>query len=183
MRSIGRLADVAGSRHTDPDPQPTEAERITALERRVSTLELLLNDVMHQLDQPSQTSAPPKKSASTPKTHKPAPKPQQKQSKPKQQKPTKPKKPKQPQPWDNPQRLAEITELGNRILASEKNDFTKAAVVSQFQVNTKLAGQTLAWLVSTGKMKMHTPEPTQADPDPKKIFSIRTAYSHVESEA
>jgi hypothetical protein len=34
-------------------PPMTDTERITALEKRVATLEDLLNDVMHQLDQPN----------------------------------------------------------------------------------------------------------------------------------
>ena len=55
MRSVGTLADVAGRRRTDPDAPATESERITALEKRVATLELLLNDVMHQLDNPKKT--------------------------------------------------------------------------------------------------------------------------------
>ena len=43
---LGDLTDFAAVPDSDPDA------RITALERRVATLESLLNDVMQQLDQP-----------------------------------------------------------------------------------------------------------------------------------
>lgn len=155
MRSIGRLADVVGSRRTDPDAPQTERERITALEKRVATLELLLNDVMHQLDHPQKTQT--KTSASTP---------------PRETKPKQPQKPKQP--WDEPERLAEISALADRILAETRlASLTKAETVSRFGVDSKLAGQTLAWLVMKGKMSMESPEPTQDDPDPKKIFRLK----------
>ena len=45
--TIGPITDFV----SPPSPVP-ESERITALENRVSTLEILLNDVMHQLDTP-----------------------------------------------------------------------------------------------------------------------------------
>jgi len=171
MRSLGRLSDIAGSRVIDPDEPESENERITALERRVSTLELLLNDVMHQLDKPSQTSAPPKKSASTPQ-RKNKPKPQQQPPK-RKNKPSPEKKQPQKQPWDDPQRLAEISELADRILAANIETLTKAEVVSHFDVDTKLAGQTLAWMVMKKTMRMHTPEATEDNPDPKNVFRIK----------
>lgn len=46
-RTLGNLNDFATTPQLDPD-----TDRITALEKRVATLEMLLNDVMHQLDQP-----------------------------------------------------------------------------------------------------------------------------------
>ena len=48
-KSLGSLQDFATTPHFESD-----AERITALEKRVTTLELLLNDVMHQIDKPDQ---------------------------------------------------------------------------------------------------------------------------------
>ena len=180
MKSIGTLSDVAGNRATDPDAPQTERQRIEALEKRVATLELLLNDVMHHIDNPKKTET--KTSASTPERKtKTTPKPPSKpKSNPKQkttpkQKP-KPKSPKQktPQPWDDPQRLAEISALADRILAETSlASLTKAETVSRFAVDSKLAGQTLAWLVMKGKMSMLSPEPTQDDPDPKKTFRLK----------
>ena len=165
MRSLGTLADVAGSRRTDPDAPATESERITALEKRVATLEGLLNNVMHQLDTPQKTQT--KTSASTP-PRETKPKPKQ-QSKPKSKPQPKPK-----QPWDDPERLAEISALADHILAETRlASLTKAETVARFGVDSKLAGQTLAWLVMKGKMSMESPEPTQDDPDPKKIFSVK----------
>ena len=46
-KKIGSLNDFTTTPQFDPD-----TDRITALEKRVSTLEMLLNDVMHQLDKP-----------------------------------------------------------------------------------------------------------------------------------
>ena len=51
-KTLGSLENFAAS----PPPE-TETDRITSLEKRVSTLEGLLNDVMHQLDKPN---TPPK---------------------------------------------------------------------------------------------------------------------------
>ena len=166
MRSIGTLADVAGSRATDPDEPQNESQRITALEKRVSTLELLLNDVMHQLDAPKKTET--KTSASTP----------QRKTKNTPKQPSKPKsrfpKQKHKHPWDDPQRLAEISALADRILSDTRvGSLTKAETVDRFAVDSKLAGQTLAWLVMKGKMSMRTPEPTTDDPDPKNIFTVK----------
>ena len=172
MRSIGTLADVAGNRSTDPDAPQTERQRIAALEKRVSTLELLLNDVMHHLDNPKKTET--KTSASTPERKtKPKPKqPSKPQPKPKPKSPNPKQKPKQP--WDDPQRKNDISALADRILSDPRGEaLTKAEVVSHFDVNTKLAGQTLAWLVMKGKMSMESPAPTPDDPDPKKIFCLK----------
>ena len=46
-KTIGSLNDFATTPQSDPD-----TDRIIALEKRVATIEMLLNDVMHQLDQP-----------------------------------------------------------------------------------------------------------------------------------
>ena len=46
-KSLRNIDNFATTPQYDPD-----ADRITALEKRVATLELLLNDVMHQLDKP-----------------------------------------------------------------------------------------------------------------------------------
>ena len=46
--NLGPITDFV----TAPSPV-SESERITALEKRVSTLEGLLNDLMHQLDKPN----------------------------------------------------------------------------------------------------------------------------------
>lgn len=60
-KSLGSLENFATrtDTHIETGPRPSEtphfeseADRITALEKRVATLELLLNDVMHQLDTP-----------------------------------------------------------------------------------------------------------------------------------
>ena len=49
-KSLGSLTNFQSA---PPPPPETETDRITALEKRVSTLEGLLNDVMHQLDKPN----------------------------------------------------------------------------------------------------------------------------------
>ena len=70
-KTLGSLENLAAS----PPPE-TETDRITALEKRVSTLEGLLNDVMHQLDKPntqpkSKMNGKPKAQKSKPPTPKP----------------------------------------------------------------------------------------------------------------
>ena len=55
MKSLGMIADVSGSAYTAPSKSISDTERITQLERRVATLEILLNDVMHHLDNPSKS--------------------------------------------------------------------------------------------------------------------------------
>ena len=77
-KTLGSLENFAAS----PPPE-TETDRITSLEKRVSTLEGLLNDVMHQLDKPntqpkSKMNGKPK---DTQKSKPPTPKP--KKAKPK----------------------------------------------------------------------------------------------------
>ena len=47
--TLGSMSDFVT---TTPAHEP-DTDRITALEKRVATLELLLNDVMHQLDKPN----------------------------------------------------------------------------------------------------------------------------------
>ena len=46
-KTLGNLNDFTTTPQFDPD-----TDRITALEKRVATLEHLLNDIMHQLDKP-----------------------------------------------------------------------------------------------------------------------------------
>ena len=70
-KTLGSLENFAAS----PPPE-TETDRITSLEKRVSTLEGLLNDVMHQLDKPntqpkSKMNGKPKAQKSKPPTPKP----------------------------------------------------------------------------------------------------------------
>ena len=76
-------------------------------------------------------------------------------------------------PQTDSERLAEISELADRILASNIDAVIKAETVEPFSVDTKLAGQTLAWMVMKGRMEMISSEPTQDDPDPKKIFRLK----------
>ena len=70
-KSLGNLENLATTPPYDPD-----IDRITTLEKRVATLELLLNDVMHQLDKPNTQSkakvnGKPKAQKSKPPTPKP----------------------------------------------------------------------------------------------------------------
>lgn len=57
-----------------------ETDRITALEKRLTTVELLLNDVMHQLDKPS--NKPPRKATYQKKKQSPPPVPKKDKPKP-----------------------------------------------------------------------------------------------------
>ena len=81
-KSLGSLQNFATTPQFESD-----TERITALEKRVATLELLLNDVMHQLDKPDRQ--PKAKTNGKPKAQKsktPTPKP--KNAKPKKTPPS-----------------------------------------------------------------------------------------------
>ena len=67
-KSLGTMSDVAA-----PAPPVLDSDtRIEALERRVATLEALLNDVMQQLDRPFRDQH--SKQNGTPKQAKPKPK-------------------------------------------------------------------------------------------------------------
>jgi len=59
-RSIGTLADV-GASATYRNEESDANAKIEHLERRVSTLELLVNDLMHHLDSPTRAPASSKK--------------------------------------------------------------------------------------------------------------------------
>ena len=48
-KSLGTVQDFTST----PEPDP-ETDKLEALEKRITTLEVLLNDIMHQLDQPKQ---------------------------------------------------------------------------------------------------------------------------------
>ena len=73
-KSLGSVASFASSENHE-----TPQERIDALERRVDTLETLLNDVMLQLDKPFQERSTPQKK----KEHnKPAPPAQKSETEP-----------------------------------------------------------------------------------------------------
>lgn len=70
QRSLGTLSDLVTTPETPPETP--ESHRISELEKRVATLEMLLNDVMHQLDRPQntpkQTEAKGASNAKNPKT-------------------------------------------------------------------------------------------------------------------
>ena len=58
-KALGSVASFVSSDHPQETPLPPEA-RIDALEKRVATLETLLNDVMIQLDKPFKKRSTPK---------------------------------------------------------------------------------------------------------------------------
>ena len=156
---IGNISNLITKKSPPPKRTPS---RIEMLEGRVATLEsalaTLLEEVralraaVERLEKPPTKTEKPKPAA--------APPPNAAKSKPKQ-------------PWDDPQRLAEISQLADRILASNIKALTKAETVERFDVDTKLAGQTLAWMVMKKMMLMQTPKPTEDNPDPKNVFSIK----------
>lgn len=163
---IGNISSLISKKSPPPKRVPS---RIEILEGRVRTLESALATLIKEVRALRAAverleKTPPKATPQT-KPEKPqpaAPPPKTAKSKPKQ-------------PWDDPQRLAEISELADRILVSSNiESLTKAEVVSHFDVDTKLAGQTLAWMVMKKTMRMHTPEPTEDNPDPKNVFSAKS---------
>lgn len=165
---MGDISNLISKRKPAPKKNPS---RIEMLESRVATLESGMATLIKELTALRAAverleKNPLKENNATPntKTEKPkpaaAPPPNAAKSKPKQ-------------PWDDPQRLSEIESLADRILASEIRALTKAETVERFDVDTKLAGQTLAWMVMQKMMLMHTPEATEDNPDPKNVFRIK----------
>lgn len=160
---IGNINNLITKKSPPPKRVPS---RIEVLEGRVATLESALATLIEEVTalraSVERLEKPPPKA--TPKTKTEKPKPADTAP------PPKPTKSKAKQPWDDPQRLAEISQLADRIL-HENTPLTKAETAERFNVDTKLAGQTLAWMVMKKTMLMHTPEPTEDNPDPKNIFS------------
>ena len=165
---IGDISSLITKKSPPPKRVPS---RIEVLEGRVGTLESAVATLIEEVRALRASverleKKPLKENNATPKhkTEKPqpaaAPPPKAAKNKPKQ-------------PWDDPQRLSEIESLANRILASEIRALTKAETVERFDVDTKLAGQTLAWMVMKKMMQMQTPKPTQDNPDPKNVFRIK----------
>ena len=164
---IGNIDNLISKKSPPPKRVPSPIE---VLEGRVATLESALATLIEEVTTlralverlekiPPKAEATPKRKTEKPKPAA-SPPPKAAKSKPKQ-------------PWDDPQRLAEISQLADRILASQIRALTKAETVERFDVDTKLAGQTLAWMVKIGKMSMESPEPTEGDPDPKKVFRVK----------
>ena len=121
MRSLGKLSDMQAS--TEPETDDLKNE-LDALKKRVATLEMLLNDVMHQLDTPSKQ----------PKT-----KPKAKTKQPKQPK-TKPK---------NEKLAAAILE----VMRAEGAPMTREAIASELGIKKEDTGKAFAILFSSKQVK------------------------------
>ena len=124
--SLGKLTNYT----TSPEQPPISAEaEIEALKKRVATLELLLNDVMHQLDKPTKQA------------------PKRKQT---QQKPPKAKqKPEQEPP-------KEVTDGADAMLEAvrENPNSLRSELADILGIPPKLAGQQLHFLLGKHKIKM-----------------------------
>lgn len=162
---MGDISNLISKRKPAPKKIPS---RIEMLESRVATLESGMATLIKEV---SALRAAVESLEKTPLKATPKTKPEK--PKPAAPPPPKENKGKPKQPWDNPERLAEISQLADRILAAN-TPLTKAETAERFDVDTKLAGQTLAWMVMQKTMLMHTPEPTEDNPDPKNVFSPKS---------
>ena len=166
--SLGNLNNYA--LHT-PMPEPDNVyERVEKLERRVATLEGLLNDVMHQIDNPVRNQSFRKPSASNGKP----------QSKSKPQHPSKPKKVKAKGKGKQAfgshftdTQMAEIKAHKDTVKAlfEDGESLTKQAAVERLDLDAKIIGRVLAVLAADGVLSMEKPKPTEETPDPKVIFT------------
>jgi cell division protein FtsN len=122
-KSLGSLDNFATTPHFESD-----TERITALEKRVATLEGLLNDVMHQLDNPD--TQPKSKVNGKPKGN----------EKPKVQKSKTPTpKPKKAKPKKTPP-----SEIITALL--KKNPHSRAEIESGTKMDTEAISKCITWM-------------------------------------
>lgn len=181
---IGDISNLISKSPSKPKPKPPS--RIEVLEGRVATLESALKTVLCELTSlresveglRTSTSKPPKENtakltasakrdAKLPATEietKPAPPP---------------KVSKRPRsvPWDDPEIKSELEACRPRILEllSSENQITKQGCADALNIAAVLAGRTLSYMMlHTKEITMTSPPKTPDDPDPKKIFRLKT---------
>ena len=168
--SLGTLSNYVSTPEHEETPDNV-FERVNKLERRIATLEGLLNDVMHQIDDPvrdQNLNGNKSHVKSKPKTN---PK-----SKPKQK--SKPKKPKGKAKGKftaqfTDAQMAEINANKDAVKAlfDDRESLTKQEAVALLDLDAKIIGRVLSVLVSESHISMTKPEPTPENVDPKVIFT------------
>ena len=175
--NIGNINNLISKKGSAPPPKPPS--RIEVLEGRVATLESALQSVVKELTalretferqrSPKETATPKataKQEAKSP-SDDPQPPPPKKVSKRRETS----------APWDNPEIREELEACRPRVLAllETQLEMTKQGCADALGIAGSLAGRTLSYMMTqTHEITMISPPKTPEDPDPKKIFRLKT---------
>lgn len=171
---IGNINNLISKKTSLPRSPKNPPSRIEVVEGRVATLESALKTVLSELTALRETVdrlKPPKVSPAPPKPDAP----RDASAKPREK--TKVSKPKQKLPWDDPDIRQDIEACRPKILEllSDGNETTKQGCADALGIDVSLAGRTLSYMMTVKKeITMISPPATEADPDPKKIFRLKT---------
>ena len=186
---IGDISNLISKSPSKPKPKPPS--RIEVLEGRVATLESALKTVLSELTAlradverlKTATAKPPKETPPKENTAKntepsatPAAKPPPTET---ETKPPSPKKSKRTRsgPWNDPDIRNDIEACRPRILELlvEEKEITKAGCAEKLGIEASLAGRTLSYMMTQrNEITMISPPKNPEDPDPKKIFRLKT---------
>ena len=175
--NIGNINNLI-SKKTSPPRSPKPPSRIEVVERRVDTLEATLKTVLEELTALRETverQNPPKEKATPKATGKETRKPPSEDTPPQ----TKRKVSKRPAsaPWDDKAISEELEACRPRVraLLVEENEITKQGCAEALDIDPSLAGRTLSYMMTQrNEITMISPPATEADPDPKKRFRLKT---------
>ena len=176
MPNIGNISNLI--KKPTSKPKPKQPSRIEVLEGRVATLESALQTVLEELTALRETferQNPPKETATPKATAK-----QEAKSASSQTPPPPPKKvSKRPAsaPWDDKAIREELEACRRRVraLLETQPEITKQGCAKTLGIDASLAGRTLSYMMTqTHEITMISPPATEADPDPKKIFRLKT---------
>ena len=174
---IGDISNLISKSTSKPKPKPPS--RIELLEGRVATLESTLKTVLSELTAlresverlslKTATAKPPKENTATP----------TETSAKQAAKPPSPPKSKRTRSgtWDDPDIRKELEACRPRIraLLVEEKEITKQGCADALNIAATLAGRTLSYMMTqTNEIEMISPPKTEDDPDPKKIFRLKT---------
>ena len=190
-QNIGSIENLIRKKSPSRSPKPKPPSRIELLEDRVATLESTLNKVLSELTAlradveglKTLTATPPKETPpkeNTAKHTEPSakvdakPTPTETQTQPP---PPKTSKRTRSGPWDDPEIRKELEAVRPRILEllSDGQQITKQGCADALNIAATLAGRTLSYMMTqTKEIEMISPPKTPADPDPKKLFRLKT---------
>lgn len=170
--NIGNINNLITQKGSAPQPKPPS--RIEVVERRVDSLESALQSVLEELTRLRETFERQRRRKETATPKDPA-KPPSEETRPQ----TKPKGSKRPTsaPWDDKAIHQELEACRPRVraLLETENEITKQGCADALGIDASLAGRTLSYMMTqTNEITMISPPKTQDDPDPKKIFRLKT---------
>ena len=174
---IGNINNLISQKSSAPR-SPKPPSRIEVVERRIDTLESTLKTVVSELTalrEILESQRRPKETATPKATAK-----QEAKSASSQTPPPPPKKvSKRPAsaPWDDKAIREELEACRRRVraLLETEKEITKQGCADALGIAASLAGRTLSYMMTqTKEIEMISPPPTENDPDPKKIFRLKT---------